>query len=137
MKSKYSSLLKNDTWELVTQPEGTNIVGSRWVFKIKRNEDGSIDHFKARLVAQGYSQVRGVDYEEVFLPVARYASVRSVRSLFARSLPIALKVSSSERIIIFLFIESVQICPCGLRHVSEFKVKTWGSLRLRHQKPIF
>ena len=41
-------------------PEGTNIVESRWVFKIKCNEDGSIERFKARLVAQGYSQVRGV-----------------------------------------------------------------------------
>lgn len=81
MKSKYSSLLKNDTWELVTQPEGTNIVGSRWVFKIKRNEDGSIDHFKARLVAQGYSQVEGVDYKEVFSPVAHYTFVRLLLAL--------------------------------------------------------
>ena len=81
MKSEYSSLIKNDTWELVPPPEGKNIVGSRWVLKVKRNEDGSIDRFKARLVAQGYSQVRGVDYEEVFSPVARYTSVRSLLAL--------------------------------------------------------
>ena len=81
MKSEYSSLIKNDTWELVPPPEGKNIVGSRWVLKVKRNEDGSIDRFKARLVAQGYSQVKGVDYEEVFSPVARYTSVRSLLAL--------------------------------------------------------
>ena len=81
MESEYSSLLMNDTWDLVPQPEGQNIVGSRWVLKVKRDENGSVDRFKARLVAQGYSQVRGVDYDEVFSPVARNTSVRSLLAL--------------------------------------------------------
>ena len=77
MKSEYSSLLKSDTWALVPPSGGKNIVGSRWVLKIKRYENGSIDRFKARPVAQGYTQVRGIDYEEVFSLVASYTSVRS------------------------------------------------------------
>ena len=51
-------------------PEGKNIVRSCWVLKVKRDENGSIDHFKARLVVQGYSQVKGVDYDKVFSTVA-------------------------------------------------------------------
>ena len=75
MESEYSSLLKNDTWDLVPPPEGKNIVGSRWVLKVKHDENGSVNRFKARLVAQG------VDYDEVFSPVARNTSVRSLLAL--------------------------------------------------------
>ena len=65
MESEYNSFLKNNTWDLVPPSEGKNVVGSRWVLKVKRDEDGCIDRFKARLVAQGYSQVKGVDYDVV------------------------------------------------------------------------
>ena len=80
-ESEYSSLLKNDTWDLVPPPEGKNIVGPRWVLKVKRDENGSVNRFKARLVAQGYSQVKGVDYDEVFSPMAQNTSVKSLLAL--------------------------------------------------------
>ena len=72
MKSEYNSLMVNDTWELVPPPANKNVVGSKWVFKVKRNSYGMVEKFKARLVAQGYSQSEGIDYDEVFAPVARY-----------------------------------------------------------------
>jgi len=65
----------------VPRPEGKSIVTSRWLYKIKHAVDGSIEKFKARFVARGFSQVEGVDYEETFAPVARYTSIRSITSV--------------------------------------------------------
>ena len=78
MKSEMNAMHDNNTWELVPRPVGKNIVGSRWIFKIKRNADGSINRYKARLVAQGFSQEQGIDFSEVFSPVARSVTIRSL-----------------------------------------------------------
>ena len=71
MKTEIDSLCDNRVWELVELPEGRKPVGSKWVFKVKTNADGSIERCKARLVAQGYSQKEGLDYDETFSPVIR------------------------------------------------------------------
>ena len=59
------------------------LVTSRWLYKVKHAVDGSIEKFKARFVARGFSQVEGVDYEETFALVARYTSIRSIISIVA------------------------------------------------------
>ena len=71
----------NGTWELVPLPPDRTPVGSKWVFKVKRTKDGQLERFKARLVAQGFSQRPGVDYNETFAPVAKLDSIRVLLSL--------------------------------------------------------
>ncbi|XP_022558682.2 uncharacterized protein LOC111206341 [Brassica napus] len=82
-KEEIASIVKNNTWELVDLPLGAKPIGLKWVFKIKRNSDGSISKHKSRLVAKGYIQRHGIDYEEVFAPVARIETVRFIIGLAA------------------------------------------------------
>ncbi|GJT82046.1 ribonuclease H-like domain-containing protein [Tanacetum coccineum] len=67
------SLLRNDTWEIIDSPKDRKIIGSKWIFKIKYKSGGEIDRYKARLVAQGFNQKEGIDYEETFSPVVKCA----------------------------------------------------------------
>jgi len=72
------------TWELTDPPEGANVVGLKWVFHIKCDVSGRVVHYKAKLVAQGFSQVEGVDYFDTYAPVARLALLRTILTLAAR-----------------------------------------------------
>jgi hypothetical protein len=81
MIEEYESILKNDVWEVVPRPLGKSIVISKWLYKIKHATDDSVEKFKARFVARGFSQKEGIDYDEIFAPVARYTSIRIIISL--------------------------------------------------------
>jgi hypothetical protein len=65
----------NQVWTLVKPPRDVNVIGTKWVFKNKHGRDGEIMRNKARLVAQGFSQVKGLDFEEIFAPVARLEAI--------------------------------------------------------------
>ncbi|CCA77399.1 hypothetical protein PIIN_11376, partial [Serendipita indica DSM 11827] len=73
----------NGTWKLVRLPQGKKAIGSRWVFKIKRDADGSISKYKGRIVAKGYAQREGIDYTETFTPTARFGALRTIIALAA------------------------------------------------------
>ena len=75
------NLIDNDTWDLVELPEGRTAVGCKWVFKVKHNGEGKVVRFKSRLVAKGYSQRHGIDFEETFSPVVRFSSIRTLLAL--------------------------------------------------------
>ena len=82
-KDEIQSIEKNEVWKLVDLPSGAKSIGLRWIFKIKRNSDGSINKYKARLVAKGYVQQHGIDFDEVFAPVARLETIRLLISIAA------------------------------------------------------
>lgn len=78
MEAEIQSHAANQTWELMQLPEGKKVIGSKWIFKLKRNEVGKVVKHKARLVAQGFNQRFGIDYVDVFAPVTRLATLRTV-----------------------------------------------------------
>jgi len=78
MQEELNHFQRNDVWDLVPKPSQKNIIGTKWVFRNKLNEQGEVTRKKARLVAQGYSQQEGIDYTETFAPVARLEAIRLI-----------------------------------------------------------
>jgi transposase InsO family protein len=81
MEAEYQSLKNHRTWDLVDLPPGANLVGCKWIYKVKLRANGEIDRYIARLVAQGFSQKPGVDFDEVYAPVAKYKSIRTLLAI--------------------------------------------------------
>ncbi|XP_047949140.1 uncharacterized mitochondrial protein AtMg00820-like [Salvia hispanica] len=81
MLSEFLALLKNKTWILTTLPPGKNLIGCTWIFKLKFHLSGAIARHKARLVAQGFSQQPGFDFNETFSPVVKPTTIRVILSL--------------------------------------------------------
>ncbi|CAL2249531.1 unnamed protein product [Prunus armeniaca] len=84
MEEEIKTIEKNKTWKLVDRPKDKEIIGVKWVYKTKFNPDGSIQKHKARLIAKGYSQQPGIDFNETFAPVARLDTIRALVALAAQ-----------------------------------------------------
>jgi hypothetical protein len=76
MNDELDQIEKNNTWEMVQRPEAKNVIGSKWIFKNKLNEQGQVIRNKARLVCKGYAQIEGLDFGEIIAPVARLEAIR-------------------------------------------------------------
>lgn len=84
MDEEVKVIKKNKTWELVDRPKSKDIIGLKWIFKTKFNQDGSIQKHKAHLVAKGYSQQPGIDFNETFAHVVRMETIRTFLALTAQ-----------------------------------------------------
>ena len=82
-QEKMPSLHKNQTYDLVKLPKGIRPLKKKWVYKLKKNADGSIAKYKAWLVVKGFEQKEGIDFSEIFAPVVKMTSIRVVMSLDA------------------------------------------------------
>jgi hypothetical protein len=83
MDEKLQTLQDNHTWDVVPCPSTVKVISCKWVFSVKLRSDGTLDRYKARLVALGNMQEYGVDYEETFDPVAKMTTVRTILSIAA------------------------------------------------------
>jgi len=83
INEEYQSIMKNGVLEIVPRPKDKFVVTSKLLYKIKHAADGSIDKYKARFVARGFSQQEAINYQETFAPTARYTTIRSLVSLAA------------------------------------------------------
>jgi hypothetical protein len=81
MMEEHQFIVKNEVWEIIPRPKEKSVVTSKWVYKIKHAADESMDKYKARFIARGFSQKEGEYYDETFSPVARYTSIRAIISL--------------------------------------------------------
>ena len=81
MDSEYLALMKNKTWHLVPPKKGINIIDCKWVYKVKRKSDGSLDRYKARLVAIGFKQRYEIDYEDTISPVVKTTTIIIILSI--------------------------------------------------------
>lgn len=106
-----NSLKENETWELVTLPNGRIPIKCKWVFTVKEDGDGNVNRYKARLVIKGCSQKRGIDYHETYAPVARLSTVRVLLSLINKFKMFVSQLDVKNAFLNGVLREEIYMCP--------------------------
>ena len=85
MLSEYNSVLENGTWKLVDFPSNVKPICCKWVYQIKYNSNDGVDKYKERLVAKGFAQQEGIDYDETFAPTTKWNTIRTIMNFVAHN----------------------------------------------------
>ncbi|GKC90569.1 ribonuclease H-like domain-containing protein [Tanacetum coccineum] len=130
MLDEYTALIKNNTWILVPRPPDANIVRSMWLFRHKYNADGTLSRYKARLVANGSTQLAGINVDETFSPVVKPATIRTVLSLaISRHWPVhQLDVKNAFLHGSLSETEYMHSTSCGIRSIHDMVLPSPRSL---------
>ena len=127
-KNELDSLITKGVWSIVDKPsDGRILIGCRWVFALKKRSDGSIERYKARLVAQGYSQEEGIDYDEIYSPVIRQATLRYILS-FCMAEGLEIELADIETAFLYGDLDRILFMKCPPGDV--FKIPEGKCLQL-------
>ncbi|KAL0303565.1 UNVERIFIED_CONTAM: Retrovirus-related Pol polyprotein from transposon TNT 1-94 [Sesamum radiatum] len=129
MEEEINMIEKNDTWSLVDRPKNHQVIGTKWVYKLKFKLDGSINKHKTRLVVKDYSQQEGIDFTEMFAPLARFDTIRLLLAVaahkgFERSInkeTLYVKQLSAEILIVSIDVDDILVIDSDSNSVDEFK----------------
>ena len=124
--------MKNNVWDIVPKPKGKSVVSSKWIYKIKHAADGSIEKYKARFVARGFSQKEGIYYEDTFAPVARYTSIRTIMALASM-----MKWNLHQMDVKTTFLNGVIEEEVYIEHPQVFEVKEKGTHICKSKKDLY
>ncbi|KAM1362542.1 hypothetical protein ACFX13_028188 [Malus domestica] len=132
MDEEIEAIQKNDTWELAILLKGHKAIRVKWVYKTKKNANGEVERYKARLVANGYSQRARINYDEVFAPVARLETIRLLISLAAQN-----KWKIQQMDVKFAFLNGVLEEEVYIQQSSGYEIKAHEDKVLKLKKALY